>query len=187
MEWLHELCWFFFLSIITLVLGFCTWMESLTVLLFQHEGNSVESPSVSSSGTVASEPVVLNGVTVLDPAHIYLETNFVRETKGLVSELCRHFYTLGWVSGTGGSITIKVHDDSIPRTRQLIVMSPSGSLSLCTCIYPNMLSTVCPLVFMLRICFICRCSEGENDPRGHVCAFSWWVYVVNTSSQTLSP
>lgn len=89
-------------------------------------GNSVESPSVSSSGTVASEPVVLNGVTVMDPAHIYLETNFVRETKGLVSELCRHFYTLGWVSGTGGSITIKVHDDSIPRTRQLIVMSPSG-------------------------------------------------------------
>lgn len=56
----------------------------------------------------------------------YLESNPVRETKALISELCRQFYTLGWVSGTGGSITIKVHDESIPKPQQLILMSPSG-------------------------------------------------------------
>ena len=33
-------------------------------------------------------------------------------------ELCRHFYTLGWVSGTGGGIAIR-HDRGI-------LMAPSG-------------------------------------------------------------
>ncbi|KAJ4976863.1 hypothetical protein NE237_001969 [Protea cynaroides] len=56
----------------------------------------------------------------------YLDSKPVRETRERVAELCRHFYTQGWVSGTGGSITIKVHDDSIPKPQQLIVMSPSG-------------------------------------------------------------
>ncbi|KAH0896832.1 hypothetical protein HID58_046400 [Brassica napus] len=56
----------------------------------------------------------------------YLESKEVKETSSLVTELCRHFYTQGWVSGTGGSITIKVHDASIPKPDQLIVMSPSG-------------------------------------------------------------
>ncbi|KAK6132692.1 hypothetical protein DH2020_033575 [Rehmannia glutinosa] len=56
----------------------------------------------------------------------YLEGIRVKETKALISDLCRQFYHLGWVSGTGGSITIKVHDDSIPKSQQLIVMSPSG-------------------------------------------------------------
>ncbi|KAK6154351.1 hypothetical protein DH2020_008599 [Rehmannia glutinosa] len=56
----------------------------------------------------------------------YLEGISVKETKALISDLCRQFYHLGWVSGTGGSITIKVHDDSIPKSQQLIVMSPSG-------------------------------------------------------------
>ncbi|KAL1206609.1 putative bifunctional methylthioribulose-1-phosphate dehydratase/enolase-phosphatase E1 [Cardamine amara subsp. amara] len=56
----------------------------------------------------------------------YLEGKEVKETSSLVTELCRHFYTQGWVSGTGGSITIKVHDASIPKPEQLIVMSPSG-------------------------------------------------------------
>lgn len=56
----------------------------------------------------------------------YLESSKVKETKSLITQLCRHFYTQGWVSGTGGSITIKVHDDSIPKPQQLIVMSPSG-------------------------------------------------------------
>ncbi|KAL0282655.1 UNVERIFIED_CONTAM: putative bifunctional methylthioribulose-1-phosphate dehydratase/enolase-phosphatase E1 [Sesamum angustifolium] len=50
----------------------------------------------------------------------------VKETKALISEVCRQFYHLGWESGTGGSITIKVHDDSIPKPHQLIVMPPSG-------------------------------------------------------------
>ncbi|XP_038686718.1 probable bifunctional methylthioribulose-1-phosphate dehydratase/enolase-phosphatase E1 [Tripterygium wilfordii] len=56
----------------------------------------------------------------------YLESKAVKDTRNLISELCRQFYNLGWVGGTGGSITIKVHDDSIPRNQQLIVMSPSG-------------------------------------------------------------
>lgn len=53
----------------------------------------------------------------------------VKETRALVSELCRHFYSLGWVYGSGGSVSIKVHEDNIPRSHQLIVMSPSGFLS----------------------------------------------------------
>ncbi|KAK1325523.1 putative bifunctional methylthioribulose-1-phosphate dehydratase/enolase-phosphatase E1 1 [Acorus calamus] len=57
----------------------------------------------------------------------YLEGKSVKDTRSLVTDLCRQFYTLGWVSGTGGSITIKVHDDSVPRPNQLIVMSPSGT------------------------------------------------------------
>ncbi|KAG6421351.1 hypothetical protein SASPL_117902 [Salvia splendens] len=59
-------------------------------------------------------------------SHAYLEGSKVKETKALIAELCRHFYHLGWVSGTGGSITIKVHDDAVPKPQQLIVMSPSG-------------------------------------------------------------
>lgn len=52
------------------------------------------------------------------------------ETRALAAELCRQFYALGWVFGTGGSITIKAHDDSVPRSHQLIVMSPSGTLAV---------------------------------------------------------
>ncbi|KAK8928185.1 putative bifunctional methylthioribulose-1-phosphate dehydratase/enolase-phosphatase E1 1 [Platanthera zijinensis] len=66
-----------------------------------------------------------NGFPVLS-SQPYLDGKAVRETRALVADLCRQFYTLGWVSGTGGSITIKVHDDSIPKPDQLIVMSPSG-------------------------------------------------------------
>lgn len=75
----------------------------------------------------AAAPLVVNGaVKMAANSQAYLEGGKVRETKALIAELCRHFYTQGWVSGTGGSITIKVHDDSIPRPQQLIVMSPSG-------------------------------------------------------------
>ncbi|XVF04237.1 hypothetical protein REPUB_Repub05bG0065100 [Reevesia pubescens] len=56
----------------------------------------------------------------------YLESKAVKETRSLISELCRQFYNLGWVSGTGGSITMKVHDSCIPKPQQLILMSPSG-------------------------------------------------------------
>ncbi|KAG9448123.1 hypothetical protein H6P81_014251 [Aristolochia fimbriata] len=66
-----------------------------------------------------------NGASLL-ASEAYIESKPVKDARALVSELCRHFYTLGWVSGTGGSITIKVHDDSIPKSQQLIVMSPSG-------------------------------------------------------------
>uniref|UniRef100_A0A165Z4W7 Probable methylthioribulose-1-phosphate dehydratase n=1 Tax=Daucus carota subsp. sativus TaxID=79200 RepID=A0A165Z4W7_DAUCS len=80
--------------------------------------------SVSSSGIAKSNPEFFNDMT--DPVYSNLETNKVKETKRLVSELCRHVYTLGWVSGTGGSITIRVHDNATSRSSQLIVMSPSG-------------------------------------------------------------
>ncbi|CAL9187256.1 unnamed protein product [Musa hybrid cultivar] len=56
----------------------------------------------------------------------YLEGKAVGESRDLVADLCRHFYNLGWVTGTGGSITVKVHDDAVPKPHQLIVMSPSG-------------------------------------------------------------
>ena len=72
--------------------------------------------------------VAVNGVKVGSASQLYLESKAVKDTKSLISDLCRQFYNLGWVSGTGGSITIKVHDDSIPKPHQLIVMSPSGVL-----------------------------------------------------------
>ncbi|XP_030489753.2 probable bifunctional methylthioribulose-1-phosphate dehydratase/enolase-phosphatase E1 1 isoform X2 [Cannabis sativa] len=68
----------------------------------------------------------VNGVKLGTTSQAYMESKAVNDTRVLLSDLCRHFYTLGWVSGTGGSITIKVHDDSIPKPQQLIVMSPSG-------------------------------------------------------------
>ncbi|XWS68658.1 hypothetical protein CRYUN_Cryun04dG0109800 [Craigia yunnanensis] len=96
------------------------------------ESKKVEPSSSSSMGTmnangvtamIESQPMVHNSFTM---SQSYVESKEVSETKDLVAELCRHFYTLGWLSGTGGSMTIKVHDDSIPRPNQLIVMSPSG-------------------------------------------------------------
>lgn len=68
-----------------------------------------------------------NGVKLGTTSQAYLGGKAVNDTKGLISELCRQFYNLGWVSGTGGSITIKVHDDSIPKPQQLVVMSPPGT------------------------------------------------------------
>ena len=46
------------------------------------------------------------------------------EAKDLVAELCKLFYDQGWVSGTGGGISIRcsVKDDSSTR----LVMAPSG-------------------------------------------------------------
>lgn len=61
-------------------------------------------------------------------SNAYLKSVAVAETRNLMVDLCRQFYTLGWFVGTGGSISIKVHDDSFLRTNQLIVMSPSGNL-----------------------------------------------------------
>ncbi|KIZ00060.1 enolase-phosphatase E1 [Monoraphidium neglectum] len=43
----------------------------------------------------------------------------VSEAKDLICELCRLFYDQGWVSGTGGGISVKAGDDRI-------VMAPSG-------------------------------------------------------------
>ncbi|OVA00386.1 Class II aldolase/adducin N-terminal [Macleaya cordata] len=75
---------------------------------------------------MAAAAAALNGLSMAASSQAYIESKTVMESRALVTELCRHFYTLGWVSGTGGSITVKVHDDSIPKPQQLIVMSPSG-------------------------------------------------------------
>nr|CAB3491547.1 unnamed protein product [Digitaria exilis] len=56
----------------------------------------------------------------------YLAGPAVQEARELVAELCRHFYAPGWVTGTGGSITVKVNDPDVPLSDRLIVMSPSG-------------------------------------------------------------
>lgn len=40
------------------------------------------------------------------------------EVRNLVCELCRNFYTFGWVTGTGGSISIRLGEN--------IYMTPSG-------------------------------------------------------------
>jgi methylthioribulose 1-phosphate dehydratase/enolase-phosphatase E1 len=42
----------------------------------------------------------------------------VDEAKDLICQLCRNFYQQGWVSGTGGGISMKAGDK--------IVMAPSG-------------------------------------------------------------
>lgn len=46
--------------------------------------------------------------------------------KELAADLCKHFYNQGWVSGTGGSITLKVLEPGLDVQEQLIVMAPSG-------------------------------------------------------------
>lgn len=57
----------------------------------------------------------------------YLQGEPVLEARELVAELCRHFYAQGWVTGTGGSITVKVNDPAVPLADRIIVMSPSGN------------------------------------------------------------
>ncbi|CAN4102903.1 unnamed protein product [Withania somnifera] len=75
----------------------------------------------------AAPQLTVNGaLKTATTSQAYFEGDKVKQTKSLIAELCRHFYNQGWVSGTGGSITIKVHDDSVPKSQQLIVMSPSG-------------------------------------------------------------
>ncbi|KAG8089828.1 hypothetical protein GUJ93_ZPchr0011g28551 [Zizania palustris] len=66
------------------------------------------------------------GVGTAAAAEAYLEGDAVREARELVAELCRHFYAQGWVTGTGGSITVKANDPALPLAERLIVMSPSG-------------------------------------------------------------
>ncbi|GFS34653.1 haloacid dehalogenase-like hydrolase family protein [Actinidia rufa] len=92
----------------------------------------------------------------------YKETNPARETKPLISHLCRQFYTLRWVSGTASTITIKVHNDSIPKSQHLIVMSRSGvqkermvgedmSLQMARCCYQSYTLTSLPNVLIVLL------------------------------------
>lgn len=45
----------------------------------------------------------------------YQQTAEDAKTKALLCELCRQFYTLGWVTGTGGSISIKSSECVQPK------------------------------------------------------------------------
>ncbi|XVF44277.1 hypothetical protein PTKIN_Ptkin02bG0107300 [Pterospermum kingtungense] len=76
------------------------------------------------AATIESQSMMHDSFTIFSQS--YMESKGVSETKDIAEELCRHFYTLGWLSSTGGSITVKVHEDSIPRQHQIIVMSASG-------------------------------------------------------------
>ncbi|KAI5066011.1 hypothetical protein GOP47_0018635 [Adiantum capillus-veneris] len=55
-----------------------------------------------------------------------LASDALTQATSLAADLCKQFYGLGWVSGTGGSISLKVHDASTPLAQQLIIMAPSG-------------------------------------------------------------
>lgn len=55
-----------------------------------------------------------------------LASDAVKQATSLAAELCKQFYGLGWVSGTGGSISLKAHDAFTPLAHQLIIMAPSG-------------------------------------------------------------
>ncbi|XP_038899594.1 probable bifunctional methylthioribulose-1-phosphate dehydratase/enolase-phosphatase E1 1 [Benincasa hispida] len=70
--------------------------------------------------------LAVNGLKLATTSQAYLESKAANDTKALLSELSRQFDGLRWVSGTGGSIAITVHDYSIPKRRRLIAMSPSG-------------------------------------------------------------
>lgn len=67
-----------------------------------------------------------------EEVYLDLESKAVSDTKALAVELCRHFYSLGWLSGTGGSFTLRVHHhhDAVSTPSPLIVMSPSGMEAL---------------------------------------------------------
>ncbi|XP_022142734.1 probable bifunctional methylthioribulose-1-phosphate dehydratase/enolase-phosphatase E1 1 isoform X2 [Momordica charantia] len=72
--------------------------------------------------------VGVNGVKLATTFQAYLERTAVNDTNALLSELCRQFQGLRWVSGTGASgfIAIKVHGYSIPKRQQLMAMAASG-------------------------------------------------------------
>ncbi|KAL6875748.1 hypothetical protein ACP4OV_013261 [Aristida adscensionis] len=75
---------------------------------------------------MASADVEAAAAAAAMASEAYLAGEPVREARELVAELCRHFYQQGWVTGTGGSITVKVNDPAVPLADRLIVMSPSG-------------------------------------------------------------
>lgn len=152
---------------------------------------------------VSAAPLAaINGAAKMASTSLaYLESSRVKETKALISELCRQFYQLGWVSGTGGSIAVRVHDESIPRQQQLIVMSPSGTAVFCVYTYLFLIissSIWCSffagffLFFGLSVSLLseywvfCRGAEGKNGRRWYVCVVFEWVSVVGTINKALA-
>jgi hypothetical protein len=92
------------------------------------EPSSLPSAVVNScvSEVTLPQQMVQQSVAMMGCPQVHVESKAVSDTKALAAELCRFLYTLGWVSGTGGSIALRVHDDSVPWPAQLIVMAPSG-------------------------------------------------------------
>ncbi len=91
------------------------------------------------------------GELLLPPAPVE-EQEGVREAMQLAAELCKHFYSQGWVSGTGGSITLKVHNPLVPLSERLIVMAPSGRVCLS---HTHTHSSVCFVLAKILTCFLC--------------------------------
>ena len=60
----------------------------------------------------------------------YQQTAEDAKTKALLCELCRQFYTLGWVTGTGGSISIKSSECVQPNARATASWLLSNSIYL---------------------------------------------------------
>ncbi|XP_057984379.1 probable bifunctional methylthioribulose-1-phosphate dehydratase/enolase-phosphatase E1 2 isoform X3 [Hevea brasiliensis] len=133
-------------------------------------------PSSSSSGAVngcsimrmteslSQQIMIRNDMATTARSQAYLETKAVSDAKSLVAELCRQFYTMGWVSGTGGSVTVKVHDDSVPRPHQLIVMSPSGFYTWCFLMALGSINLIMHLcnIFLFAFCEICVGVQKER-------------------------
>uniref|UniRef100_A0A8D8YA49 Probable methylthioribulose-1-phosphate dehydratase n=1 Tax=Cacopsylla melanoneura TaxID=428564 RepID=A0A8D8YA49_9HEMI len=51
---------------------------------------------------------------------VKLESSHPEHPRNLIPELCKQFYHLGWVTGTGGGMTIKLGDE--------IYIAPSGNV-----------------------------------------------------------
>ncbi|XP_024018201.1 probable bifunctional methylthioribulose-1-phosphate dehydratase/enolase-phosphatase E1 2 isoform X2 [Morus notabilis] len=88
-------------------------------------GKRMESSSSSPPSSAIND--VLRRFMTLEQQPMVLQNGAkVTDTKTLAAELCCRIYSLGWFSVVGGSIAIKVHDESVPKPAQLIIMSPIG-------------------------------------------------------------
>jgi hypothetical protein len=112
----------------------------------------------------------VGGGELLLPPALVEEQEGVREAMQLAAELCKHFYSQGWVSGTGGSITLKVHNPLVPLSERHIVMAPSGRVSLSLTHTLFCLLCACQNPYLLSLL---ACCEAPLD------ACLWAVFTVN--------
>jgi len=66
----------------------------------------------------------------------------VAEARELVADLCRHFYTLGWVSGTG-TVATEPRSNKTPATRRQLLPHRTGVALLCTLIACKSVTLTC--------------------------------------------
>lgn len=130
-------------------------------------------PALESMAAAAAPAVAVNGIRIGTTSPAYLENKAAKETRALISGLCRYFYTLG-------SIAIKVHDDSIPKPRQLIVMSPSGIIQSYL-IPPRIFISECALFALDGICVcvsldVSTCMFNLNVD--YFCHFGIGIFLV---------